>query len=94
MLAIVLTQVTGFMIFQTWALVEGGAGKTAVLIFTMPIWTLLLVSFFLGERIRGKQWLAAASTLTGLKIFIEPRGINWWCLVLLSFLSWMNRPRF
>jgi hypothetical protein len=31
--------VAGFMIFQTWALVEGGPGKTAVLIFTMPIWT-------------------------------------------------------
>lgn len=27
-LAIGLTQVTGFVIFQTWALVEGGAGKT------------------------------------------------------------------
>lgn len=75
-LAIGLTQVTGFMIFQTWALVEGGAGKTAVLIFTMPIWTLLLAWFFLGERIRGKQWLAAASTLTGLIIVIEPWDMN------------------
>lgn len=71
-LAIGLTQVTGFMIFQTWALVEGGAGKTAVLIFTMPIWTLLLAWPILGERIRGKQWLAAASTLMGLMIVIEP----------------------
>ena len=41
-LAIGLAQVTGFMAFQTWALVEGGPGKTAVLIFTMPIWTLLM----------------------------------------------------
>lgn len=71
-LAIGLTQVTGFMIFQTWALVEGGPGKTAVLIFTMPIWTLLLASPLLGERIRGKQWLAAASTLSGLLLIIEP----------------------
>ena len=63
-------------IFKTWALVEGGAGKTAVLIFTMPIWTLLLAWFFLGERIRGKQWLAAASTLTGLIIVIEPWDMN------------------
>ena len=70
--AIGLTQVAGFMIFQTWALVEGGPGKTAVLIFTMPIWTLLLAWPLLGERIRGKQWLAAASTLTGLLMIIEP----------------------
>ena len=67
-----LTQVAGFMIFQTWALVEGGPGKTAVLIFTMPIWTLLLAWPLLGERVRGKQWLAAASTLTGLLLIIEP----------------------
>ena len=70
--AIGLTQVAGFMIFQTWALVEGGPGKTAVLIFTMPIWTLLLGWPILGERVRGKQWLAAASTLTGLLLIIEP----------------------
>lgn len=71
-LGVGLTQVAGFMIFQTWALVEGGPGKTAVLIFTMPIWTLLLAWPLLGERVRGKQWLAAASTLAGLLMIIEP----------------------
>ncbi len=71
-LLIGLTQAAGFMVFQTWALVEGGPGKTAVLIFTMPIWTLLLAWPILGERIRGKQWLAALSTLTGLLLIIEP----------------------
>ncbi|WP_334156718.1 DMT family transporter [Oryzomicrobium sp.] len=71
-IAIALTQVAGFMVFQTWALVEGGPGKTAVLIFTMPIWTLLMAWLILGERVRGGQWLAAAATLTGLILIIEP----------------------
>jgi drug/metabolite transporter (DMT)-like permease len=71
-LLIGLTQVAGFMVFQTWALVEGGPGKTAVLIFTMPIWTLLIAWPILGERIRGPQWLAAASTLSGLLLIIAP----------------------
>lgn len=71
-IAIAMTQVTGFMVFQTWALVEGGPGKTAVLIFTMPIWTLLIAWPVLGERIRGKQWLAALCTLSGLVLIIEP----------------------
>lgn len=75
-LAIALTQVTGFMVFQTWALVEGGPGKTAVLIFTMPIWTLLLAWPVLGERIRGSQWLAAASTLLGLLLVIAPWNLH------------------
>ncbi|WP_223293806.1 DMT family transporter [Sideroxydans lithotrophicus] len=75
-LAIGLAQVTGFMLFQTWALVEGGPGKTAVLIFTMPIWTLLLAWPILGERIRGTQWLAAISTLAGLLLIIEPWNMH------------------
>lgn len=75
-MAIGLMQVTGFMAFQTWALVEGGPGKTAVLVFTMPIWTLLIAWPILGERIRGKQWLAALSTLTGLMLIIEPWNMH------------------
>lgn len=71
-LLIALSQVTAFMTFQTWALVEGGAGKTAVLIFTMPIWTLLMAWPILGERIRGQQWIAALVTLAGLTLIIEP----------------------
>jgi drug/metabolite transporter (DMT)-like permease len=71
-LAVGLVQVTSFLTFQTWALVEGGPGKTAVLIFTMPIWTLLMAWPILGERIRGPQWLAAICTLTGLALIIEP----------------------
>lgn len=75
-LAIGLAQVTGFMAFQTWALVEGGPGKTAVLIFTMPIWTLLMAWPLLGERIRGPQWFAATSTLVGLMLIIEPWNMH------------------
>jgi drug/metabolite transporter (DMT)-like permease len=75
-LAIGLSQVAGFMLFQNWALVAGGPGKTAVLIFTMPIWTLLLGWPFLGERVRGKQWLAAGSTLLGLLLIIEPWNMH------------------
>ena len=71
-LLIGMIQGAAFMAFQTWALVEGGSGKTAVLIFTMPIWTLLLAWPVLGERIRGKQWLAALCTLGGLLLIIDP----------------------
>lgn len=75
-LGIALTQVAGFMLLQTWALVEGGPGKTAVLIFTMPIWTLVLAWPCLGERIRGTQWIAALSTLVGLLLIIEPWSMH------------------
>ena len=89
-LLIGLTQASGFMAFQTWALVEGGTGKTAVLIFTMPIWTLLLAWPILGERIRGKQWLLGeefkVSEVTGILLI----GSG---LALLSLISWAASRR-
>jgi drug/metabolite transporter (DMT)-like permease len=91
-LAIALAQVTCFMTFQTWALVEGGPGKTAVLIFTMPVWTLMLAGPMLGERIRGPQWVAAASTITGLLLIIGPWSLRTTLfskfLGLMAALSW------
>jgi drug/metabolite transporter (DMT)-like permease len=70
--------VTGF--FQTtvnfgattMALAGGGAGRTSVLVFTMPFWTLLLAWPVLGERVRGSQWLAIAFALAGLTLVVEP----------------------
>ncbi len=70
--------VTGF--FQTtvnfgattMALSGGGAGRTSVLVFTMPFWTLLLAWPVLGERVRGSQWFAIALALAGLTFVIEP----------------------
>lgn len=55
-----------------WALVEGGAGKTAVIVYVMPFWLLPLAWLFLGERIRGGQWLAIALAAGGLLFVLEP----------------------
>ena len=44
----------------TMALAGGGAGRTSVLVFTMPFWTLLIAWPVLHERVRGVQWLAIA----------------------------------
>ena len=70
--------VTGF--FQTtvnfgsttMALAGGGAGRTSVLVFTMPFWTLLLAWPVLHERVRGMQWLAIAAAFIGLVLVVEP----------------------
>jgi len=70
--------VTGF--FQTtinftattMALAGGGAGRTSVLVFTMPFWTMLMAWPVLHERVRGTQWLAVAFALVGLVIVVQP----------------------
>jgi len=73
--------VTGF--FQTsvnfsattLALAGGGVGRTSVLVFTMPFWTLVIAWPVLHERVRGSQWVAVAFALAGLTLVVEPW--NW-----------------
>ena len=42
LLMIGLIQTGAFLLLNTWALSEGEAGKTSVLVFTMPFWVLVL----------------------------------------------------
>ena len=63
-----LLQTTGFIGLSTWALAFAGAGKTAVLVYTMPLWVLVFAWPLLGERVRGLQWAALAAGLAGLAL--------------------------
>ncbi len=67
-----LFQTAGFLCFSSWALVEGAVGKSAVLIYTFPFWTLLFARIALGERIRGAQWLGVLLAAGGLILVLEP----------------------
>jgi drug/metabolite transporter (DMT)-like permease len=59
-----------------WALVYGGAGKTAILLYTMPFWAILLAWPILGERIRGLEWIAVVLALTGLAMIIDFHAVG------------------
>lgn len=87
-----LLQTTGFTGFIIWALVEGGAGKTSVLSFTMPFWVLLLAWPLLGERVRGLQWGAVLLALVGLFAILQPWDLRGskssMGLAVLSGISW------
>jgi drug/metabolite transporter (DMT)-like permease len=67
-----ILQIAGVYGFATWALVSGGAGKTAVLVYIMPFWTLIFAWFLLGERLRGLQWVAIGFSIAGLLCILEP----------------------
>jgi drug/metabolite transporter (DMT)-like permease len=56
----------------TMALAGGGAGRTSVLVFTMPFWTLLLAWPLLNERVRGIQWFAIGFAFAGLVLVVAP----------------------
>ncbi len=71
-----ILQTCGFTGLIIWALVHGGAGKTAVLTYTMPFWVMVLAWPLLGEKIRGIQWVAVFASLLGLVLIFDPLHIG------------------
>jgi drug/metabolite transporter (DMT)-like permease len=54
------------------ALKIGGAGKTAVLVYTMPFWVLVFARIALKEKLSRVQSIAVAGGAAGLTVLIEP----------------------
>ena len=71
-IALGVLQTMGFVGFAALAVEVGTAGKSAVLAYTMPFWTLILAGLFLGERMRGVQWLAVLLAAGGLVGVLSP----------------------
>jgi drug/metabolite transporter (DMT)-like permease len=72
LLMIGLIQTGAFLLLNTWALSEGGPGKTSVLVFTMPFWVLVFAWPMLHERIQGLQWVSVVLAIVGLLSVLEP----------------------
>ena len=85
-------QTCGFTGLLIWALVEGGAGKTAVLSYTMPFWVMLFAWPMLGEKVQGWQWLAVMLALFGIVLIFDPLHIKGdgvsMLMALVSGISW------
>ncbi len=92
MLVLGLLQTIGFTGLLIWALVEGGAGKTAVLTYTMPFWVMLFAWPMLGEKVQGWQWLAVISAIFGMVLIFDPLHIKAdgfsMFLAIVSGVSW------
>jgi drug/metabolite transporter (DMT)-like permease len=86
-----LLQTTGWTLLQTLAVAQAGAGKSAVLGYTMPFWAALLAWPFLGERIAGLRWVALALAALGLAFVVAPLNAHSFVadgLAVLAGLSW------
>lgn len=72
-----LAQTAGFQALVQWALVDGGAGRTALLAYTMPFWVVPLAWWLLGDRPGPRQWLSLGIAALGLIFVLEPwRGLG------------------
>ena len=94
-----LFQTAGFTGFLIWALLDGGASKTVILVFTMPLWVAVMAWPLLKERLTATQWLSAGISFLGIGIIFNPlsegnnilscslalaSGFSWACAVILS----------
>lgn len=87
-----ILQSTGFVGCTLWALEFAGAGKTAVLVYMMPLWLLLLAWPLLGDRIHGLQWPAMGFAFLGLVFILDPQhahgAFRGTALAILSGIFW------
>ncbi|MGH7121297.1 MAG: DMT family transporter [Acetobacteraceae bacterium] len=67
-----LSQTAAFQAMAEWALLRGGAGKTALLAYTMPFWVVGLAWWWLGERPRVQKILCIGVAAAGLVCVIQP----------------------
>jgi drug/metabolite transporter (DMT)-like permease len=84
-LGVGVLQAAGMTGFSQLALVLGGAGKTAVLVYTMPFWVMLFAAWLLGEKPRLPQYVAAVIAALGLVLVIQPW--QWHATLLSSLLA-------
>lgn len=76
-IAIGLCQTTAFQGLGQWALETGGAGRVALLAYTMPFWSVLLAWLLLDEGLTRRRWLGLGLAAIGLVCIIEPwRGLG------------------
>jgi len=67
-----LAQTTGFQLLVQGALVSGGAGKVALLAYTMPFWVVLLGWLALSVRPTRAVIAGLLLAATGLVLVLEP----------------------
>jgi len=67
-----LAQTTGFQLLVQAALLAGGAGRTALLAYTMPFWVVLLGWLAFAERPTQRLWYGLGIAAIGLLLVLEP----------------------
>lgn len=67
-----LCQTAAFQGLEQWALVDGGAGRVALLAYGMPFWAVLLAWPLLRETPSPRHWLGLVLAALGMLCILEP----------------------
>jgi drug/metabolite transporter (DMT)-like permease len=72
LILVALFNITGWHLCSAYGLICMNAGRAAIIAYTMPIWTSILGSFILGERLTLSRLLGLFFGMIGLFILIGP----------------------
>jgi drug/metabolite transporter (DMT)-like permease len=72
LMLLAVVNVTAWMMFSAFALTLLPAGRSSIIAYTMPLWSVILGAIFLRETISRLKLLGLASGLSGLAVLIGP----------------------
>lgn len=72
MILLGILQTAAFGALIQWALVSGEAGRTVVVVYSMPFWLVALAALFLGERIGAWAFATVLGAAGGLVLIVQP----------------------
>ncbi|HWB88808.1 MAG TPA: DMT family transporter [Acidimicrobiia bacterium] len=64
-----------FLVFTALRLVP--AGRSSVVAWTTPLWTVPIAAVFLGDRMTWRRWLGLGLGVLGVVVLFEPWGLDW-----------------
>lgn len=67
-----LLNVVGFNVFAVFAQLTMPASRAAMLIYTMPLWSVVFARLILGEAIDGLRWSALGLGAAGIVLLAQP----------------------
>lgn len=76
-LSVGLGQVSAGVLTMTLALQVVPAGRSSVLVYTMPLWVAVILALFLGIRPRLVELVGLALGLAGMALLLNPSVIDW-----------------
>lgn len=53
------------------------AGRSSVVAWTTPLWTVPIAALFLGDRMTARKWMGLALGVAGVIVLFEPWGLDW-----------------
>lgn len=52
-------------------------GRSSVIAWTTPLWTVPIAAVFLGDRMTPRKWLGLALGIAGVGVLFEPWSLDW-----------------